>query len=137
VFNVGEELLRSASQNSRLSRERTQAGWLLIGAIMTLGPAVVKGCVTIHGAGVPGPDGSFLKRLGAKLPPTEKFRLANIGALLSLRLQENLRLASFLVLGLMFSVVLGFFKLKFFVNNCPKGHQLNRAPFRLQAFSRA
>ena len=43
VFNVGEELLRSASQNSRLSRERTQAGWLLIGAIMTLGPAVVKG----------------------------------------------------------------------------------------------
>lgn len=43
IFNVGEELLRSASQNSRLSRERTQAGWLLIGAIMTLGPAVVKG----------------------------------------------------------------------------------------------
>ena len=43
VFNVGEELLRSASQNSRLSRERTQAGWILIGAIMTLGPAVVKG----------------------------------------------------------------------------------------------
>ena len=43
VFNVGEELLRSASQNSRLSKERTQAGWLLIGAIMTLGPAVVKG----------------------------------------------------------------------------------------------
>ena len=37
VFNVGEELLRSASQNSRLSRERTQAGWLLIGSIMTLG----------------------------------------------------------------------------------------------------
>ena len=31
VFNVGEELLRSASQNSRLSRERTQSGWLLIG----------------------------------------------------------------------------------------------------------
>ena len=43
VFNVGEELLRSASQNSRLSRERTQAGWLLIGSIMTLGGCVVKG----------------------------------------------------------------------------------------------
>ena len=43
VFNTGEELLRTASQNSRLSRERTRAGWLLIGSIMTLGPAVVKG----------------------------------------------------------------------------------------------
>lgn len=37
VFNTAEELLRSASQNSRLSLNRTQAGWLLIGAIMTLG----------------------------------------------------------------------------------------------------
>ena len=45
VFNVGEELLRTATrcQNSRLSRERTQAGWLLIGSIMTLGSGVVKG----------------------------------------------------------------------------------------------
>ncbi|CAB4070108.1 HEAT repeat-containing protein 5B [Lepeophtheirus salmonis] len=43
LFNVGEELLRTASQNSRLSRERTQAGWHLIGAIMTLGSSVVKG----------------------------------------------------------------------------------------------
>ncbi len=43
IFNVGEELLRTASQNSRLSKERTQAGWLLISAIMSLGPAVVKG----------------------------------------------------------------------------------------------
>nr|XP_055377450.1 HEAT repeat-containing protein 5B isoform X2 [Condylostylus longicornis] len=43
VFNTGEELLRSASQNSRLSLNRTQAGWLLIGAIMTLGSSVVKG----------------------------------------------------------------------------------------------
>ncbi|XP_037925116.1 HEAT repeat-containing protein 5B isoform X5 [Hermetia illucens] len=43
VFNTAEELLRSASQNSRLSLNRTQAGWLLIGAIMTLGPSVVKG----------------------------------------------------------------------------------------------
>ncbi|TRY62952.1 hypothetical protein TCAL_15248 [Tigriopus californicus] len=43
AFNVGEDLLRSASQNSRLSKERTQAGWLLIGSVMTLGPAVVKG----------------------------------------------------------------------------------------------
>lgn len=37
VFNIAEELLRSASQNSRLSLNRTQAGWLLIGSIMTLG----------------------------------------------------------------------------------------------------
>lgn len=43
VFNTAEELLRSASQNSRMSLNRTQAGWLLIGAIMTLGSPVVKG----------------------------------------------------------------------------------------------
>lgn len=29
--------MRSASQNSRLSLSRTQAGWLLIGGVMTLG----------------------------------------------------------------------------------------------------
>ncbi|XP_021938507.1 HEAT repeat-containing protein 5B isoform X3 [Zootermopsis nevadensis] len=43
IFNTSEELLRSASQNSRLSLNRTQAGWLLIGAIMTLGVPVVRG----------------------------------------------------------------------------------------------
>lgn len=43
VFNTAEELLRTASQNSRLSLSRTQAGWLLIGSIMTLGVPVVKG----------------------------------------------------------------------------------------------
>ncbi|KAL5274805.1 HEATR5B family protein [Megaselia abdita] len=43
VFNTAEELLRSASQNSRMSLPRTQAGWLLIGSIMTLGSSVVKG----------------------------------------------------------------------------------------------
>jgi len=37
IFNTAEELLRSANQNSRLSLHRTQAGWLLIGSIMTLG----------------------------------------------------------------------------------------------------
>lgn len=42
VFNTAEELLRTASQNSRLSLNRTQAGWILIGSIMTLGDAVVK-----------------------------------------------------------------------------------------------
>ncbi|XP_063696087.1 HEAT repeat-containing protein 5B isoform X3 [Culicoides brevitarsis] len=42
IFNTAEELLRTASQNSRLSLNRTQAGWLLIGSIMTLGNAVVK-----------------------------------------------------------------------------------------------
>ena len=43
VFNIAEELLRSASQNSRLSLHRTQAGWLIIGSVMTLGAGVVKG----------------------------------------------------------------------------------------------
>lgn len=42
IFNTAEELLRTASQNSRLSLNRTQAGWILIGSIMTLGTAVVK-----------------------------------------------------------------------------------------------
>ncbi|GAB6024418.1 hypothetical protein CHUAL_009582 [Chamberlinius hualienensis] len=42
VFNAAEDLLRSASQNSRLSLQRTQAGWLLIGAVMTLGSSVVR-----------------------------------------------------------------------------------------------
>lgn len=42
IFNTAEELLRTASQNSRLSLNRTHAGWLLIGSIMTLGDAVVK-----------------------------------------------------------------------------------------------
>ncbi|PAA66794.1 hypothetical protein BOX15_Mlig012623g1 [Macrostomum lignano] len=41
VFQAGEELLRLASQNSRLSLQRTQAAWFLLGAGMTLsGPAV-------------------------------------------------------------------------------------------------
>ncbi|XP_045624859.2 LOW QUALITY PROTEIN: HEAT repeat-containing protein 5B [Procambarus clarkii] len=43
LFNIAEELLRSASQNSRLSLHRTQAGWLIIGSIMTLGVGVVRG----------------------------------------------------------------------------------------------
>lgn len=43
VFNTAEELLRSANQNSRLSLNRTESGWLLIGAIMTLGVPVVRG----------------------------------------------------------------------------------------------
>ncbi|XP_076321914.1 HEAT repeat-containing protein 5B isoform X4 [Tachypleus tridentatus] len=43
IFNVAEDLLRTASQNSRLSVQRTQAGWLMIGAVMTLGPPVVRG----------------------------------------------------------------------------------------------
>ncbi|NXU59521.1 HTR5A protein, partial [Turnix velox] len=43
IMTVAEDLLCSASQNSRLSLQRTQAGWLLIAALMTLGsPAVVR-----------------------------------------------------------------------------------------------
>ncbi|XP_030052254.1 HEAT repeat-containing protein 5B [Microcaecilia unicolor] len=42
VVSIAEDLLRTASQNSRLSLPRTQAGWLLFGALMTLGPSVVR-----------------------------------------------------------------------------------------------
>lgn len=45
MFNTAEELLRSASQNNRLAIQRTQAGWLLIGAVMTLGVSVVNSLV--------------------------------------------------------------------------------------------
>ena len=42
IFNIAEDLLRTASQNSRLSMPRTQAGWQLMGAVMTLGHSFVK-----------------------------------------------------------------------------------------------
>ncbi|XP_050313880.1 HEAT repeat-containing protein 5B isoform X2 [Anthonomus grandis grandis] len=42
IFNTAEELLRSASQNSRLSIARTNAGWLLVGAVAALGPAAAR-----------------------------------------------------------------------------------------------
>ncbi|TRZ25165.1 hypothetical protein HGM15179_001973 [Zosterops borbonicus] len=42
VRHIAEDLLRTAAQNSRLSLQRTQAGWLLLGALMTLGPSVVR-----------------------------------------------------------------------------------------------
>lgn len=43
VFCIAEELLRSASQHSRLSLPKTQAGWQLIASVMTLGQSVVRG----------------------------------------------------------------------------------------------
>ncbi|EDL36774.1 RIKEN cDNA D930036F22, isoform CRA_b [Mus musculus] len=42
IMTIAEDLLCSAAQNSRLSLQRTQAGWLLVAALMTLGPAVVS-----------------------------------------------------------------------------------------------
>ncbi|KAM9355893.1 HEAT repeat-containing protein 5A isoform 2-T2 [Pholidichthys leucotaenia] len=42
VLELAEDLLRSASQNSHISLQRTQAGWLLISSLITMGPAVVK-----------------------------------------------------------------------------------------------
>ncbi|XP_072169312.1 HEAT repeat-containing protein 5B-like [Diadema setosum] len=42
VFSMAEDLLRTASQNSRMSLHRTQASWLILGAIMTLGTPVVR-----------------------------------------------------------------------------------------------
>ena len=43
VMSIAEDLLRTASQSSRLSQQRTQAGWLLLGALMTLGEPVHMG----------------------------------------------------------------------------------------------
>ncbi|XP_071058667.1 HEAT repeat-containing protein 5A-like [Pseudochaenichthys georgianus] len=42
VLSLAEDLLRSASQSSRISLQRTQAGWLLVSSLITLGPAVVE-----------------------------------------------------------------------------------------------
>ncbi|XP_006890037.1 PREDICTED: HEAT repeat-containing protein 5A-like isoform X1 [Elephantulus edwardii] len=42
IMTLAEDLLCSAIQNSRLSAQRTQAGWLLIASLMTLGSAVVS-----------------------------------------------------------------------------------------------
>uniref|UniRef100_H3CA84 HEAT repeat-containing protein 5A n=1 Tax=Tetraodon nigroviridis TaxID=99883 RepID=H3CA84_TETNG len=42
VLALAEDLLRSASQNSRISLQRTRAGWLLICSFITSGAAVVK-----------------------------------------------------------------------------------------------
>ncbi|XP_044231866.1 HEAT repeat-containing protein 5A isoform X2 [Thunnus albacares] len=42
VLCLAEDLLRSASQNSRISLQRTQAGWMLVSSLITLGPAVVE-----------------------------------------------------------------------------------------------
>ncbi|XP_077421106.1 HEAT repeat-containing protein 5A isoform X2 [Vanacampus margaritifer] len=41
LVDVAEDLLRSASQNSRIALQRTQAGWLLVASFCTLGPALV------------------------------------------------------------------------------------------------
>ncbi|XP_035264132.1 HEAT repeat-containing protein 5A isoform X8 [Anguilla anguilla] len=42
VMALSEDLLRSATQNSRISIQRTQGGWLLLSALITLGPTVVE-----------------------------------------------------------------------------------------------
>ncbi|KAG1971597.1 HEAT repeat-containing protein 5A isoform X2 [Pimephales promelas] len=42
VMNLAEDLLRSAAQNSRISIQRTQGGWLLLSALSTLGPTVME-----------------------------------------------------------------------------------------------
>ena len=42
VVSIAEDLLRTAAQNSRLSLQRTQAGWLLLGALMTLGTTIIE-----------------------------------------------------------------------------------------------
>ncbi|XP_067223723.1 HEAT repeat-containing protein 5A isoform X1 [Chanodichthys erythropterus] len=42
VMALAEDLLRSAAQNSRISIQRTQGGWLLLSALSTLGPTVME-----------------------------------------------------------------------------------------------
>lgn len=42
VFNIAEELLRSTTHNSRLSLQRIQAGWLMVGSVITLSNSVVR-----------------------------------------------------------------------------------------------
>ena len=44
AFNIGEELLRTASQsnNITLALQKTSIGWLLLGSFMTLGSTVVR-----------------------------------------------------------------------------------------------
>ncbi|CAH8292627.1 unnamed protein product, partial [Schistosoma turkestanicum] len=42
LFSLAEELLRAANQNSRFTLARTQSGWNLLAACITLGPNVVK-----------------------------------------------------------------------------------------------
>lgn len=39
---MAEELLRTATQTSRLTLQRIQSGWMLISALNTLGSSVVK-----------------------------------------------------------------------------------------------
>lgn len=41
-MTVAADLLCSASQNSRISLQRMQAGWLLIAALMTLGSSFLQ-----------------------------------------------------------------------------------------------
>lgn len=41
---VAEDLLCSASQNSRISLQRMQAGWLLVAALMALGSSFLHFC---------------------------------------------------------------------------------------------
>ncbi|XP_050679347.1 HEAT repeat-containing protein 5B [Leptidea sinapis] len=43
AFNAAEQLLRSAGQSTRLTAARTNAGWLIVAAICTLGVPVVRG----------------------------------------------------------------------------------------------
>ncbi|TNN08810.1 HEAT repeat-containing protein isoform 2 [Schistosoma japonicum] len=42
LFSLAEDLLRAANQNSRFTLARTQSGWNLLSACITLGPNVVK-----------------------------------------------------------------------------------------------
>ncbi len=42
LFNIGEELLCTASQNSRTCLQKISSGWLLLGSFMTMGSSIIK-----------------------------------------------------------------------------------------------
>jgi hypothetical protein len=42
LFNIGEELLCTASQNSKTCLQKISSGWLLLGSFMTMGSSIIK-----------------------------------------------------------------------------------------------
>ena len=37
MYSIGDDLLRTATQSPKSSLQKTKAGWVLLGALMTLG----------------------------------------------------------------------------------------------------
>ena len=65
VFEVAQDLLTAASQNHRLALYKAKAGWVLLGALMTLGKLVDKDCAQNPVAGGRWPAALFRESPGA------------------------------------------------------------------------